>query len=343
MPLRTDLGFKHPLPELRLGGTLEGESGETGFHRARGRNPLRTPGDAKLPDDYISHLLGSVDKSQFDKMYCLDHEQLVQGGNSILDGSKEVGRVLFQSAAGITSLGPVRDALDKQAGILWTRRGGSEYATAAARLDEATTEFKSAQVKTKGWMDAKAALDTVQEEIAAESGKRLKLEAMRSKLERVRRLSGYLLKLRARSAELAELGDVVEMPPTATSELTAGGAELSAAEVVLAEREKATIALRATRKAISFDGPLVILKKDIEALDSMRSAFSNHARDLPLRQAEVERHVLNAQTAAKQIGWPVDEAAMRSRQPTALSLKTVTKLLTSRGVLHQAAKNADAA
>ena len=341
MPLRTDLGFKHPLPELRLGGTLEGETGETVFHRVRGRAPLRTPSGAMLPDDYLSHLLGTVDKSQFEKMYCLDHEQLVDGGKSILDGSKEVGRVLFQSAAGVTSLGPVRERLEKQAGILWARRGGSEYATAAACLAEATTELKSAQVKTKVWMDAKAALDIVQEEIAAENDKRLELEVLRSKLERVRRLSGHLLKLSAKSAELAEFGDVAEMPPNAMLELTAGSAELSAAAVVLAEREKATNALRATREAISFDGTLVALKKDIEALDSMRSAFSNHAKDLPIRQAEVDRHVVTAQTAAKQIGWPLDEAEMRSRQPTALSLKTVTKLLTNRGAVNQSARNAE--
>jgi len=343
MPLRTDLAFRHPLPELRLGGTLEGEGGETVFHRVRGKTPLRTPGDAGLPNDHLSHLLGAVDKSQFEKMYCLDHAQLVEGGHSILDGSKEVGRVLFQSAAGITSLGAVRQALDKQAGALWARRGGSDYAAAAARLEEASAELKTAQVRTRVWLDAKAELDAVKNEIKVEEDTYLKLEALRAKLERVRLLGGPLLKLRAKSKVLAELGQFVELPATAMAELTASGAELAEAQVVLGERENRLAALKAARQAIAYDERLIALKDDIEALDAMRGACSHHARDLPLRQAEMERHILEAQTAAKQLGWPVDEAAMRARQPTALSLKTVTKLVSSRGARHEAAKNAEAA
>ncbi len=342
MPLRSNLAFRHPLPELCLGGTLEAEGSETVFRRVRGRTPLRTPEGDPLPDDHLSHLLGTVDKGQFEKMYCLDHEQLVEGGHTILDGSKEVGRVLFQSAAGVTSLGPVRAALEQRAGALWARRGGSQYALAATALQTATDELKSAQVRTKAWQAAKAELDTVMDEIAVEDGERLKLEALRAKLERVRRLSGPLQTLRAKSAELAQLGPTLELPATAMADLNEGSAELAATELLLSEREKALTALKKARAAISYDPQLIALKDDIEALDAMRSTSANHARDLPLRQAEVDRHVLAAQAAAAQIGWPTDEAAMRARQPTPLALKTVTRLMSDRGALREAERHAAA-
>jgi chromosome segregation protein len=106
MPLRTRLDFRHALTELRLGGTLESGADDTEFHRARGRTPLRTPADQALPENHLAPFLGTADKAFFEQMFCMDHEQLVEGGKSILDASKDVGRVLFQSAAGIASLAP---------------------------------------------------------------------------------------------------------------------------------------------------------------------------------------------------------------------------------------------
>lgn len=178
MPLRTRLDFRHPLAELRLGGVLQSEVGELAFHRARGRTPLRTPADQPLAESQLASILGTLDKAFFEQMFCMDHEQLVEGGRSILDGSKDVGRILFQSAAGISSLGPVREALEKQAGNLWaSRKASSAYALAVNRFEEASADLKVAQVRTKVWSDARQALDDIERDIASEEARRIALEA----------------------------------------------------------------------------------------------------------------------------------------------------------------------
>ena len=344
MPLRTRLDFRHALTEMRLGGMLEDETGSLAFHRARGRTPLRTPADEPLPEGHLAPFLGTADKAFFEQMFCMDHAQLVEGGRSILDGSKDVGRVLFQSAAGIASLGPVRDALEKQAGSLWApRKTSSDYALAAQRFDEANAELKGAQVKTKVWSDAKSALDDVMNDIATEETRRLTLEAARAKLERVRRLGPSLLKLRAMESSLAEPGEVIEFPPTALADLHAGSADLSSAEALLQARANDVALRREERNAVSYDPSILALRSDIEALDAMRSLCANHPRDLPLRQAEVDRLLDDAKAAALQLGWPASEAEMRASQPTALSLKAVTNLLRDRGGLYQAMRSTEEA
>lgn len=344
MPLRTRLDFRHALAEMRLGGVLQGGPGELAFHRARGRTPLRTPADAVMADTQLAPFLGTADKDFFEQMFCMDHDRLVEGGRSILDSSKDVGRVLFQSAAGIASLGPVREALDKQAGNLWApRKGSTDYALAAQRFDEAQAELRGAQVKTKVWTEAKGALDTVLADIAAEEQRRLALEAQRSRFERVRRLGPRLLEIRGFEAAWAEPGEAIDFPSGALAELREGGQALASAEALCQARARDVEARLGERGAVSFDAGVLALRADIEALDAMRSRCADHPRDLPLRQAEVERLLDEARAAAAQLGWPAGESDIRAGRPSALALQAVVNLLRDRGGLHQAMRGAQEA
>ena len=337
MKLQTPLDFLHSTPELRLGGVLEGAAGDLAFHRARGRSPLRTPADDKLPDDYLAAVLDGASKEFFEQMFGLDHGRLVEGGRSILDASDKLGQVLFESAAGVGSLGPVREELEARAVELWApRRSGSAFAVAESAFNEAVGELKAVQVRTRDWVDRKDACEAVEQEIEHVRADQRRLESLRSKLERVRRLAPYLKELTVKNAALAELGDVVELPPTAYADLLKAQGDLAAERKVLEERRADLAARRQARDAIDADGGALALAGDIEALDRLRSACANHPQDLLLREAELERHLSAAFGAAAQLGWPADEAALRAALPKALSLKTVTNLLREHGALQQA-------
>ncbi|WP_321874175.1 ATP-binding protein [Burkholderia ubonensis] len=337
MKLRTPLDFLHSTPELRIGGVLEGAAGEMAFHRARGRTPLRTPADERLPDDYLAAVLDGASKEFFEQMFGLDHARLVEGGRSILDASDKLGQVLFESAAGVGSLGPVREELEARSGELWApRRSGSAFAVAETSFNEAVGELKAVQVRTRDWVDRKEAREAVDQEIERARAEQRRLESLRSKLERVRRLAPYLKELTVKEAALVELGPVVELPPTAQADLLKAQGDLAAERKVLEERRTDLAGKRHARDAIVADGDALALSADIDALDRLRSACANHPQDLLLRDAEVERHLLAAFGAAAQLGWPADEAALRAALPKALSLKTVTNLLREHGALHQA-------
>lgn len=344
MPNQTSLAFIHELNELRLGGVLLGTDGEIAFHRARGRAPIRTPADEKLPNDYLAPHLGGATKEFFEQMYGLDHERLVEGGRSILDASKDLGRVLFQSASGVASLAPVMDALESRITELWSKRGSNtEYALADAAYHAATTELKQTLVRTRAWTDAKAQTDQISESIIGAKTDLQQLEAARSKLERIRRLSPLIRDLKIKEAELTALSEVVNLPPNAYEDLKEGQVALSVVRRVLLERQNDLEARQQDREAIATDEAVLLMSDKIEELQEIRGACINHPRDLPLRRMELERLLSEAVEAAAQLGWPTEESALRSILPSKLALKTLSHVAQQHAVLQQASLGAQLA
>ncbi|TDQ97610.1 ATP-binding protein [Paraburkholderia silvatlantica] len=337
MRLQTPLDFLHNTPELRIGGVLENGTAEQRFHRARGRNSLRTPQDDKLPDDFLAAFLDGTSKDFFEQMFGLDHARLVEGGRSILDASDKLGQVLFESAAGVGSLGPVREELESRAAGLWAaRRSGSAYAQAEASFAEATSELKAAQVRTRDWVEKKDALEAVEQAIERLRADQRSLESQRSKLERVRRLAPYIEELSLKQHELAALGEVVDLPPTAHADLLKAQADIAAERRVQEARQADLAGKETSRDAIEPDRAALALAAEIDALDTLRGECVNHPRELLVRETEIRNHLDAAFAAAAQLGWPGDEAALRAALPGALARKTVTNLLRDHGLREQA-------
>ena len=87
-------------------GPSDGQIRSLNFERRKGqKNTLRTPADEPLPDSTLHAWLGSLQAEEFRRMYALDHATLVEGSESILQASDDIGRMLFQAAAGIEHLG----------------------------------------------------------------------------------------------------------------------------------------------------------------------------------------------------------------------------------------------
>ncbi|PVX76334.1 ATP-binding protein [Paraburkholderia unamae] len=337
MRLQTPLDFLHNTPELRIGGALENGASEQRFHRARGRNSLRTPQDDKLPDDFLAAFLDGASKEFFEQMFGLDHARLVEGGRSILDASDKLGQVLFESAAGVGSLGPVREELENRATELWApRRSGSAYAQSETQFTEATGELRAAQVRTRDWVEKKEALETIEQAIESLRTEQRGLESQRSRLERVRRLAPYLGELLLKQNALAELGHVIDLPPTAYADLLKAQADIAAERKVQEARQADLAGKEAARDAIEPDRAALSVAAEIDALDDLRGVCVKHPRELVVRETEIQGHLDAAFDAAAQLDWPTDEAGLRAALPGALALKTVTNLLREHGVREQA-------
>src|SRR5689334_4888745 len=203
MPHSSPLAFVHPQSDLRLGASIEAGGETFAFHRTKSRKSSLSAlnGDA-LPADALATFLGAADKSFFEQMYCLNHEALRRGGEAILDASSDVGQVLFQSAAGIASLGDVRQRLADEADKLWAKRksGDRAYYIGLKQYDEATAELKTASVRTTQWRRAHGAVEEAEERSREQETRRVELEAQRGKLERVRRVAPYLNVWREKAA-----------------------------------------------------------------------------------------------------------------------------------------------
>lgn len=185
------------MPELRIGGVIErlgsGTAGgeELAFDRTKGnKNTLRTPTDAPLPDGALQPWLGSLQAQAFTRMYALDHTTMVEGGAGILSASDDIGRMLFQSAAGIEHLGDALQKLQAEAEALWAPRksGARAYYQALESYEAAHAEFKRATLRTKDWKAQHDALTSTEAQLAAAKARDAELRQQLSRLERIRRV-----------------------------------------------------------------------------------------------------------------------------------------------------------
>ncbi len=330
------MAFLHPQPELRLAAQVTDGNEQLDFVRVKAaKNTLRSPSDAALADDALAVFLGAADRGFFEKMFGLGHAQLVEGGQSILDASKDVSQVLFQSAAGIAGLGKVKDTLLAEADKLWAPRhsGNRTYYAASDQCDLAIKDLKAATVRTKAWAEARETLDAVEGRIASAKEEKSALQTRRAKLERVRRLAPTVQALRSKLAELEALGDVLDLPANASAVLSTAESELSVAETVLRQCKLAVEQLTEQRDGAIYDAGVLAVKEDIEALAAFGESVRNHYADLVTRQAELERQLGLARAAGAELGWPEEEIDLHAKLPAPLIVREVQRLVMEHGRL----------
>lgn len=337
---RSPFSFLHPLNQLRLGGSISNASDTLEFHRAKAlRQTLRSPSDDVLPDSALTPFLGAADRNFFDQMFGLDHTRLVSGGNSILNAENDVGQILFQSAAGVASLGIIRDALIHEADKLWAPRRSNEraYYIATDQFDKAVFALKEATVRTKVWVEANSKVEGLQEALDSQRQGHQQLENKRSRLERIRRLAPFLIALRDSEQQLSELGVVIELPIDAANTLTVAERELAIAvqrlELRNVEVEKNTDDL----SHIHLDEALLAMAVEISKLDNLRLQYSAYPRDIDRRKREKADLWQQICDSCTQLGWaPESEAAIKQCLPTLLIRRELRQLVRERGGISQA-------
>lgn len=314
IPTRSLLSFLHPLNELRLGADISNTSGTLEFHRTKAlKQTLRSPLDTVLTDTTLIRFVGTADRNFFDQMFGLDHTRLVSGGNSILNAQSDVGQILFQSAAGVASLGKIRDALAAEADKLWASRKSSDraYYIASDQLDMATAALKDATVRTKVWVEANSKVESLQEALMSERVRHQQLQSKRISLERIRRLAPYLIAIKDNEKKLHELGEVVELPIDAAAILTTAERELAIAQQRLELRNAEVESTTADLGKIHVDEALLGLAPDINKLDNLRLQYSAYGRDIDRQKNEMAAHWQAVCDSCNQLGWiPESEASI---------------------------------
>lgn len=347
IPPRSQLSFLHPLNELRLGTSISNTSGSLDFHRAKAlKQTLRSPLDAVLSDTALTPFLGTADRSFFDQMFGLDHTRLVTGGNSILNAENDVGQILFQSAAGVASLGKIRDAMVAEADKLWAPRKANDraYYIAADQFDKATAALKEATVRTKVWVEANSKVESLQEALNSERERHQQLQSQRSSLERIRRLAPFLIALRDNENKLAELGEVIELPIEAATTLATAERELAIAHQRLELRNGEVKKITEDLANIQVDEPVLGIAADISNLDNFRLQYSAYERDIANRKIEIATLWQDVCHACTQLGWtPDSETTIAQRLPTLLIRRELSRLIRDRGGIFQTLRAAEQA
>ena len=348
IPMRTPLAFLHPMPELRVGGILERwAAGETAaqqlaFDRTKGnKNTLRTPADASLPEAALQPWLGSLQAQAFNRMYALDHTTLVEGGAGILQASDDIGRLLFQSAAGIEHLGDALQKLRDEADALWAPRksGTRTYYQALDAYDAASAEFKQATLRTKDWKAQHDALVTTEAALAAARRRDIDVRRQLSRLERIRRVRPMLLTLdasRAKRDQLLSAGSIALLAENAAQVLGAARQEMVLVAADLQRLQQEIAKTRIDLQATQVDPTMLSLAADITELNERRLQFRAHRTDMVKRAEEIRMEWLRVQELAGDLGWASEsEDLVRQRLPATPVRSRLVRLLKDRVAVSQ--------
>jgi uncharacterized protein YhaN len=343
---RSAFDFVHAKADMRLGATLQHGGQTLDFVRLKARiKTLQRPDGSQLPETALAGFLGGTDRNYFDQMFGLDHSRLQAGGNAILSAHGDVGQILFQSAAGIASLGKVRDQLAQEADSLWARRRANDraYYAASDELARAEQALKAATVRTRDWVQAQERVAQLHESRQALAQQVRALDAERLQLERVRRVAPALAQWQEHQAALAELTKAVLLPANAAAVLADTELALAAAgrdQELLASQLQA---LQAQRAEVQVDENLLAHKADIQALAERRQQVRNHGRDIERRQLELAAHAQQVQGLLRQLAWPEDASGLPATPlPPLPARATLAELARRHAVLHQAQQAAAA-
>lgn len=220
IPERTTDAFLHDYNALRVGASLRlGDGTRLSAMRRKGRKSTlfaldEATGaeitDRPLPERTAADLTGGLDLALYQNLFGLDLPGLVSGSEALLQGEGEIGRSLFQAAAGLASLRTVMSDLESQAAESFKPRGKN------ARLNEALDLFKEqmriareAAVRAPAWEQVEREFRDAE---AAHAQLRERLREARIGQERLLRIRGNLPLLAERTQKQAEVASLAHLP-----------------------------------------------------------------------------------------------------------------------------------
>ncbi len=333
---RTPDAFRHEYSALRISASLRAKSGATlSVVRRKGKGTKNTlldaDGKTTVPEDALRPFLGVIGATLFETHFAMGHEDLVSGGQEILQGKGDVGKSLFSAAIGGGRLRELIEQLDAEADKLFMGRAQNPELNRALRdLDTLRRDVRSAALSVDDWRRTQESYDLAIEQRKAVTAR---LASARAELTRLVRLRDLLPKLDERRVQVQRreaLGQVVLLPAEfgewRRQALEAGErAQRQRAEadhdIVQAERELANLRV---------DQALIDAGAEI---DSLYQALGNHRRAMKMRPAHLQRHIA-AESEARRLLADLDprlDLAEVERFRPSLALRTRIEALGTQG------------
>lgn len=275
VPARTDDNFKHPYPSLRVGLVLESPTETLAAMRRKGNKNSLTEFDPAtgeeagkvIADEVLPAWLGGLSEGLYTSMFSLDHQRLVEGGESLSKGEGEIGQSLFAAGAGLASIRELRDRFDTEANQIFKAQARTlpvnqtlgDYADARKAARDALT--RPAQ-----WESLRKAVDvaTREYESARKTQDDLQLELRR--LERLAAVLPDIASLQLVRDHLVDLQDVKRLEPDARNRRLAAETRLQQANSVLATVDADLERFEAKRAGLSLAPDVLLEGGAIEAV-----------------------------------------------------------------------------
>jgi uncharacterized protein YhaN len=298
---------------LRVGALLRSAGGvELHFVRQGIGTARVVDGDGNLlPESAVTAFLGGTTKELYERLFCIDHDELRTGSDELLDAEGEIGRLVFGAGLGTGSLGQVLQRLDARSGALYKESGRRQpVVESLTAYREAMRRAREARVRSREVDLRRAAVAEAREHVA---GLRSNLEQRRAELARRERVRTALPLVAARSQLLDELELVAGEGTVATIEWAERA--LSALKVLdMAEERRSSIALRRTKLqeqlASAFVDDAVLDRAEvIEVVVGGLDRYEANRRELPEIRVRMEEARGRLDGCLRRVGIGPGEAA----------------------------------
>ena len=143
---RTADDFVHSKPNLRIGAALAtADAGRLAVMRRKGRkaNPVRVGRgrrrertDQPLAGDMLTRLLGGLDEGLYRALFGLDHDELIRGGEALLEGKGTSARACSRRRRDYRSASVVGQAGGRSLPTLFNPRGKKRDSSRPQELEE---------------------------------------------------------------------------------------------------------------------------------------------------------------------------------------------------------------
>jgi uncharacterized protein YhaN len=215
IPARTRDDFVHGARDLRIGARLRAADGtELVCYRRKGnKETLLTAEQQPLAEAALRAMLGGVDAENFRRLFGIDHQTLVSGGEELLAERGAAADALFGAGIGSLNLRDIASTLSAEADALFRPQASKPLLNQElARYRELERALKGAGLGARDWEAAERDLTAAEQELDGLKQQILSAETRRGLLERVRRTQPNLARLDELDAQLAVLGERPTLP-----------------------------------------------------------------------------------------------------------------------------------
>ena len=161
VPERTLDDFRHTRTELRVGGRLRSADGEElHCYRRKGRkNTLLDAAGQPIAEERLRQLLGGVAEPLFERLFGIDHQALVSGGQALLLERGREAEALFGSGLGSPSVHALLRDFEQEAQALFAPRASKPALNAGlSRLSELKRQQTELSLSARHWEQAHQAV-----------------------------------------------------------------------------------------------------------------------------------------------------------------------------------------
>lgn len=303
-PNQDPYGFSHQRKNLYVGAKVEINGKYQRVARSPHRPPNLTDGsDQKLPESFFQHVLSGLGEAEYRKLYCLNDDTIEKGGDEIISGKGEIGRLLFGAAAGISSVTELLDKVRRDADSLYKARASKAQLPLLKRKnDEINRAIKSQDTTAKEYKLLRQKFFAAQK---AENEIGVERQKLRNERDHLQALVVTLPRLKKVQILSDDLTDFTAYPAEVGIDKNA----LAAMKEKLVRQAERQENLSRTKKeveakldSVKLDPNSHGLAKELKKIDVSRSKHIAAETDIPKRRDEMEDVLEKRRSLAKQLG-----------------------------------------